>query len=142
MRRGHPVTEDRRTTRVMESDMARSILVVDDDRPIAEVLADLLCDEGYDVRTAYDGQAALREIKRQPVDLILSDVSMPRLDGPALVRRLRERGESTPVILMSAVYQDIDIPGVEFVPKPFDIVHLADLVARVVEQSATQPVTF
>jgi two-component system response regulator VicR len=126
----------------MESDMTRSILVVDDDRPIAEVLADILCDEGYDVRTAYDGQAALREIERQPVDLILSDVSMPRLGGPALVRRLREQGESTPVILMSAVYQDIDIPGVEFIPKPFDIAHLAALVARVVEQSSTQPVTF
>jgi DNA-binding NtrC family response regulator len=125
----------------MESVMSRTILVVDDDRPIVNVLADLLCDEGYHVRTAYDGQAALREIEREPVDLILSDVSMPKLDGPGLVRRLRERGESTPVILMSAVYQDVDIPGVEFVPKPFDIANLADLVARVVEQSAVQPVT-
>jgi DNA-binding response OmpR family regulator len=122
--------------------MSRSILVVDDDRPIANVLSDLLCDEGDDVRTAYDGQAALNEIDREPVDLILSDVSMPKLDGPSLVRRLRERGQSTPVILMSAVYHDVDIPGVEFVPKPFDIGHLANLVARVVEQSAGQPVTF
>src|SRR5215204_7581991 len=86
------------TTQSTGSHMSRTILVVDDDRPIAEVLADLLCDEGYDVRTAYDGQAALREIERQPVDLILSDVSMPKLDGPSLVRRLRERGDSTPVI--------------------------------------------
>jgi two-component system, cell cycle sensor histidine kinase and response regulator CckA len=126
----------------MGSGMTWTILVVDDDRPIANVLADLLCDEGYDVRTAYDGQAALREIEREPVDLIVSDVSMPTLDGPTLVRRLRERGESTPVILMSAVYQDIDIPGVEFMPKPFDVGHLANLVARVVGQSAVQPVTF
>jgi CheY-like chemotaxis protein len=115
--------------------MPRTILVVDDDRPIADVLADLLCDEGYDVRTVYDGQAALREFERQPVDLILSDVSMPRLDGPTLVRYLRERGRAVPVILMSAVYQDVDIPGVEFVPKPFDIGRVADLVARVVEQN-------
>lgn len=115
--------------------MSRSILVVDDDRPIVAVLVDLLCDEGYDVRAAYDGQAALREIEREPVDLVLSDVSMPKLDGPSLVRRLRERGEDVPVILMSAVYQDVDIPGVEFVPKPFDIVRLAGLIARVVEQN-------
>ncbi|HEY7033323.1 MAG TPA: response regulator [Thermomicrobiales bacterium] len=115
--------------------MPRTILVVDDDRPIADVLADLLCDEGYDVRTAYDGQAALREFEREPVDLILSDVSMPRLDGPALIRQLRARGRAVPVILMSAVYQDVDLPGVEFVPKPFDVGQVADLVARVVEQN-------
>lgn len=114
--------------------MPRTILVVDDDRPIAEALAGLLCEEGYEVRIAYDGQAALREFERRPVDLILSDVSMPRLDGPALVRRLRERGRSVPVILMSAVYQDVDIPGVAFVPKPFDIGRVADLVARAVDQ--------
>jgi CheY-like chemotaxis protein len=115
--------------------MPRTVLVVDDDRPIAHVLADLLSDEGYDVRTAYDGHSALREFERHPVDLILSDVSMPRLDGPALVRQLRARGLDVPVILMSAVYQDVDIPGVEFVPKPFDVGQLADLVARVVAEN-------
>jgi DNA-binding response OmpR family regulator len=131
----HPVGAGRSTIRVMGSVMPRTILVVDDDRPIADVLADLLCDEGYDVRTAYDGQAALREFEREPVDLILSDVSMPRLDGPALIRQLRARGRAVPVILMSAVYQDVDLPGVEFVPKPFDVGQVADLVARVVEQN-------
>lgn len=119
--------------------MPRTILVVDDDRPIAAVIGDLLCDEGYDVRIAYDGQAALREVARQPVDLILSDVMMPKVDGLTLVRRLRRRGESVPVIFMSAVYQDVDIPGVEFVPKPFDIGRLANVVARVLAQSVARP---
>jgi DNA-binding NtrC family response regulator len=78
----HPVGVDRMTVRVLGSVMPRTILVVDDDRPIADVLADLLCDEGYDVRTAYDGQAALREFERQPVDLILS-ASCERAAGPS-----------------------------------------------------------
>jgi two-component system response regulator VicR len=130
-----PVDDDRRTIRVMGSVMPRLILVVDDDRPIADVIGDLLRDEGYDVRIAYNGQAALQDIERRPVDLVLSDVMMPKLDGPGLVRSLRERGDPVPVILMSAVYQDVDLPGVEFVPKPFDVGHLAALVARVIEQN-------
>ena len=119
--------------------MPRTILVVDDDRPIADVIGDLLCEEGYDVRIAYDGQAALREVVRQPVDLLLSDVMMPKVDGPTLVRRLRQRGEAVPVIFMSAVYQDVDIPGVEFVPKPFDIGRLAAVVERVLDQNSAYP---
>ena len=119
--------------------MPRTILVVDDDRPIADVIGDLLCEEGYDVRIAYDGQAALREVVRQPVDLILSDVMMPKVDGPTLVRWLRQRGEAVPVIFMSAVYQDVDIPGVEFVPKPFDIGRLAAVVERVLDQNSACP---
>jgi CheY-like chemotaxis protein len=110
--------------------MAHSILVVDDDRAIAAVLADLLIEEGYAGRFVCSGQDALTQIAQERPELVLSDVSMPEIDGLTLIRRLREEGDQTPVVLMSGVYPEIDLPGVQFLPKPFDF---QDLL-RVVEQ--------
>jgi DNA-binding response OmpR family regulator len=105
--------------RAMKRD--RVILVVDDERPICDLLAELLEDEGYRVTRAYDGLAALAAAERQRPDLVLTDVMMPGLDGVSLVRRLRDRGVRAPALLMSAVYADIDLPHVRFLPKPFDV---------------------
>jgi DNA-binding response OmpR family regulator len=80
---------------------------------------------------AFDGQAALDLIARDPPDLIVTDVMMPLVDGVTLTRRLRGRGDSTPVVLMSPLYADVDIPGVRFLPKPFDLDHLVWVVGRV-----------
>ena len=99
----------------------RSVLVVDDDPPILTMVAELLTEEGYDVRAVYDGLAALAEIERDQPDVVVSDVTMPRLDGIELVRELRRHGHGVPVVLMSAVYDDVDLPGVRFVPKPFGL---------------------
>jgi two-component system response regulator MprA len=104
-------------------------LVVDDDPAIAEILAEVLDEAGYRVRRAYDGRQALEEIARDPPDLIVTDVMMPRIDGLTLTRRLRDRGDQTPIVLMSAVFADVDLPGVRFLPKPFDLdraLHLVD----------------
>ena len=114
--------------------MPLSILVVDDDTDIADLLAVLLEDEGYAVRCAYDGRQALNEIAAAPVDLVLSDVMMPHVDGVTLTQLLRQRGDATPVVLTSAVYADVDIPGIVFVPKPFDLDDVVDAVNRVVEE--------
>jgi DNA-binding response OmpR family regulator len=108
----------------------KAILVVDDERPICDVLAELLQDEGYDVSRAYDGLAALATAERHRPDLVLSDVMMPGLDGVSLVRRLHERGLRPSVILMSAVYDDVDLPRVCFVPKPFDVDDLLGTIER------------
>ena len=101
-----------------------SVLVVDDDPPILSLVADLLTDEGYRVRAVYDGLTALAEIERDPPDVVVSDVMMPHLDGIELVRELRRHGHAVPVVLMSAVYDDVDLPGVRFVPKPFGVDYL------------------
>lgn len=101
-----------------------SVLVVDDDPPILTLVAELLTDEGYRVRAVYDGLAALAEIERDPPDVVVSDVMMPRLDGIEFVRELRRHGHPMPVVLMSAVYDDVDLPGVRFVPKPFGLDYL------------------
>ena len=79
-----------------------SILVVDDDQPLCDVLTEILGDAGYGVRCAYDGEAAWVEIETRAPDLVLSDITMPRLDGVSLARRLVEAGSGIPIILMSA----------------------------------------
>ncbi len=101
-----------------------TVLVVEDEPAIREVVADLLEGEGYAVRQAADGLEAIDELEVDDVDLVLSDVRMPRLDGPALARRLRRHGSAVPVVLMSAVDVEVDLPGVGFLPKPFDRDHL------------------
>jgi DNA-binding response OmpR family regulator len=111
--------------------MARSILIVDDHRPLAEMVAFLLRSEGYAVHLSHDGQAALDEAERNRPDLVLSDVTMPGMDGMALARGLRERGHLMAVVLMSAEHVERDdLPGVRYVPKPSAA---ADLLAIVRE---------
>lgn len=78
------------------------ILVVDDDPLVREMLREILTDSGYRAETAQDGQAALDRLAAgDPVDLILSDMNMPRLDGLSLIRTLRGRGEDVPVIILT-----------------------------------------
>ena len=119
----------------LEIHPAATVLVVDDEPAIREVIATLLEDEGYLVRHAKDGLEALDAINGNRIDLIVSDVVMPRLDGASLVRKLRGRGHLMPVVLMSAVYADVDLPGVRFVPKPFEIDRLLGTVASALESA-------
>ena len=65
-----------------------SILVVDDEKVIRDMLADLLDMEGFHVRTAEDGQSALDELSRAHYDLILSDLKMPKMGGIALLDQI------------------------------------------------------
>lgn len=108
-------------------DNAPVVLVVDDERPIVDLLEDLLQDQGYVVRRAYDGMTALQQIEREMPDLVVTDVMMPRLDGLTLFNEIRTRAESLPVILMSAAVTPRKIDAT-FVPKPFDIDTLLDIV--------------
>src|SRR5215210_8144007 len=94
-----------------------TVLVVEDEPVIRELMAILLEEEGYTVRQACDGLEALETVDQHPVDLVLSDVKMPRLDGASLAHRLRAQANPLPVILMSAVYAEVDLPGVLFLRK-------------------------
>ena len=106
------------------------VLVVDDEQLIRDVLADVLLDEGFRVLCAEDGQAALDLAETEHPDLVVSDVHMPRMDGITLVESLRERGRTVPVILISALYAGVDVPGVRFLPEPFDLDHVVGSVER------------
>lgn len=103
------------------------VLIVDDERHIVDLLEDLFHDEGYRVRRAYDGMAALAAIDREMPDLVVADVMMPRLDGLSLYNRIRERSSTLPVILMSAAVTP-RAADATFIPKPFDIDMLLDVV--------------
>jgi DNA-binding NtrC family response regulator len=109
--------------------MAPTILVVDDDPDVLQMIGAVLIDAGYRVRHAYDGLLALWEIETHPPDLVLADVRMPRLDGVALAEEARQCAPPIPVILMSATRA----PAVRhwpFIAKPFDIDKLLGLVDR------------
>lgn len=82
--------------------MKRTVLIADDEQVLRESLAGLLEDEGYQVLQAGDGREALDIVLERPVDLIISDVRMPRLDGEALLERLRQTVPETPVLMMTA----------------------------------------
>lgn len=110
--------------------MSYTVLVAEDEAPLADVLADILEDEGYRVRCVNDGEAALKEVEATPPDLIISDISMPRVDGVQVAKRMLEMCPPIPVILMSARRLPQQLPGVVFVPKPFDMDHLLSLAER------------
>jgi CheY-like chemotaxis protein len=101
-----------------------SILVVDDDRDLCDLLDTLLTAEGYRVWCVYDGEAAWEAVQQTPPDLILSDIKMPKLDGVTLALRLAEAAFGIPVILMSAGYDDWAGVASRFLRKPFEIDHL------------------
>jgi two-component system, OmpR family, response regulator MprA len=79
-----------------------TVLVVDDDAPVRRMLARTLGAEGWEVRAAADGGAALAEVERSVPDAVVLDVAMPGLDGLAVARRLRGKGLTTPIILVTA----------------------------------------
>ncbi|HEY8597334.1 MAG TPA: response regulator [Thermomicrobiales bacterium] len=110
--------------------MTATILVADDEIPIAELLADLLEEVGYRVILAYNGAEALQLLERERPDLLVTDNMMPRLSGLELIAHLERHPTLTiPVILMSAVRPEPS-PPVPFVPKPFDLDHMLDLIAK------------
>ncbi len=110
-----------------------TILVVDDEPFIKDALVDALRDEGYAVVTAGDGRAAIEMVQQEAPSLVLMDVMMPRMDGRAAFRAMREHahGDGLPVILMSAMAEPADLdPEISaFVRKPLDLDHLLTLIA-------------
>lgn len=114
-----------------------NILVCDDDKDIVEAIEIYLRQEGYNVLKAYDGEEALKVLKREEkVDLLVIDVMMPRLDGIRATLKIREEN-SLPIIILSAKSEDADkilglnVGADDYVTKPFNPL---ELVARVKSQ--------
>ena len=78
------------------------LLVVDDDASVREALALVLGIDGFDVTTAEDGREAIRTLERRQTDAVILDVLMPGLDGLEVCRRMRARGDRTPVLMLTA----------------------------------------
>ncbi|MCT6893295.1 MAG: response regulator YycF [Bombilactobacillus mellifer] len=113
--------------------MAKKILVVDDEKPITDIIKFNLNKEGFDVITAFDGEEALTKTEEESPDLILLDLMLPKIDGLEVARQIR-KSKNTPIIIISAKDDEIDkILGLEmgaddYVTKPFSN---RELVARV-----------
>jgi len=111
----------------------RRILVVDDESQITRVLRTSLSSHGYDIRVANDGETALEIMKDWPPDLVITDLSMPNMDGLELCRRLRPSTQ-IPIIVLSVrgeektKVQALDAGADDYVTKPFGI---EELLARV-----------
>src|SRR5512136_348550 len=116
-----------------------SILVVEDEPAVAEVVSLYLRRAGHAVRVVDDGPAALREIDQQPPTLIILDLMLPGLDGWAITRHVRERGD-VPIIMLTARSQETDrIAGLEmgaddYVSKPFSPQELVSRVRAVLRR--------
>jgi two-component system, OmpR family, response regulator MprA len=111
-----------------------AILVVDDDAPIRRMLDRTLSAEGYAVETAADGGEALAAVERSTPDLVVLDVGMPGVDGLSVSRRLRAKGLSVPVLLLTARdsvpdrVAGLDAGADDYLVKPFAT---EELLARV-----------
>ena len=124
--------------------MAKTILVVDDEPDIVEMLEETLTEIGYEVITAQDGKDALRKVKLLKPDLLILDVNIPKMDGSQVALELR-KNESTktlPVIFLTGLRSRDDCFGVEKnvggIPtfaKPFDYEELIGKVRELIEES-------
>jgi DNA-binding response OmpR family regulator len=110
------------------------ILIVDDEAPIAQLLADVLQDEGYSIRVARDGATALLEIIKRAPGLVLLDVAMPVMLGSDLLVYLRQHGfADLPIIIMTAGLSPLVYlaqGATEVIPKPFDVNMVVEKVAH------------
>lgn len=97
-----------------------SVLIVDDDPRVADVLLSLLRDEGYHVSCESDGLQALNHIELDRPDVVLADIKMPNLDGISLARMISSRWGQICVILMSAAEKPLGVK-LPYLQKPFDL---------------------
>ena len=113
-----------------------NILVVDDDREIAQAIEIYLKNEGYNVFKAYDGLEAINVAGKEDLHLIIMDIMMPKLDGMQATMKIREE-KNIPIIMLSAKSEDYDkITGLnvgadDYITKPFNPL---ELIARVKSQ--------
>src|SRR3954453_9403825 len=109
------------------------VLVAEDDKSVRDSLVRALTFEGYDVTTAADGSEALMAVLETQPDVIVLDILMPNVDGLTACRRLRERGDRTPVLMLTARHEvsdrvaGLDAGADDYLVKPFA---LDELLAR------------
>ena len=110
------------------------ILLVEDERMLAEILSDTLGDRNFEVVLAYDGVQALEIAGKEHFNVIVTDIMMPNMDGFTLVKKLRSKGCTTPVLFLTArsatedLVKGFEIGGNDYLKKPFAI---DELIVRV-----------
>jgi DNA-binding response OmpR family regulator len=122
----------------------KKILVVEDDPVNQMILMDFLAANGYQTLAASSGPEGIERFDRDMPDLCLVDVQLPRKNGFELVREMKSRATSTPVVLMSAVYNEPDqstrtiqigVLADGYLTKPFDLVELLATVRQLLGEA-------
>src|SRR4249920_1034870 len=127
----------------METVDSSRVLVVDDEPQITRVLKTVLSSQGYQVRTAAEGESALSNFKEWSPELVITDLYMPHMDGIELCRRIREVS-AVPIIVLSVKGEErskveaLDSGADDYVTKPFGI---EELMARVRAALRRRPTT-
>lgn len=122
--------------------MAETVLIVEDDRDIVELLSLYLTGSGYDVVTAGNGEDALEQLRQHPADIALVDIMMPRMNGYDFIKALRAT-DNIPVIIISARTQAADkIVGLDagadgFIAKPFNPLEVTAQIRALLRRRAT-----
>jgi DNA-binding response OmpR family regulator len=125
-------------------DSPLNILLAEDERSVAFSICFALKPDGHRIKMVADGERALAEVRGKPAafDLLITDHSMPRMNGVELVKRLREAGFCGRILVLSAhlspdnraAYEALGVDGL--LPKPFDLFQLRDLIRKIVNGEA------
>ncbi len=110
----------------------RKLLVIDDDEKLIGYYRELLTPYGFEVLTAFNGEAAMPLVDQNPdIQLVILDLSMPRMDGRQWLRWFRERQQESPVIIITGYKPDAadhELQAAVVLEKPFHVAELLDMV--------------
>jgi CheY-like chemotaxis protein len=117
-----------------ETQISRQILIVEDDEDTAAVLAEFLQLKGHSVRAVHDGASALETIRNEPIEIVLLDLGLPKMNGYEVARAIRrEHGEAISLIALTGYQEDTDrlkeAGFDEHLLKPFDVDRLSERLA-------------
>ena len=125
--------------------MNERILLVEDEQTLRMTLTDRLRSEGYEVDSAPDGDCGLKKATKEPFDLVILDVMLPRKSGLDVCREMRAAGMAVPVLMLTARNQTVDkvvgfkIGGDDYLSKPFDTLELMARIEALIRRSRISP---
>lgn len=117
------------------------ILVVDDDNDLRELIVQIFDSAEFETFAAKNGKEAIRIIEKTKLDVVLSDVRMPELDGVSLLKKIKEKSSSLPVVFLITGYADLkpdeakEMGAAGLVSKPFDRDKLMTAIEKAVKES-------
>jgi len=115
---------------------SRNILIVDDNADQCDILANLVAEIGHKAYTATDGQMALQMFQERKIDLVITDIKMPRMDGMTLLERIRQRDPDVRVIVITGfpssetILRTIENDGYTYLVKPVILKSMANLIEK------------
>lgn len=122
--------------------MPHSILLIEDDTQIVEMLRNYLVKEGYDVSEAFNGFEGISLFRQKAFDIVIVDVMMPKLDGIEVIKLIREKS-SVPILIMSAKDSDVDkaiglgFGADDYIAKPFSLIEVTARIKAAIRRATT-----